>query len=185
MKRRDLLSSVAGAAGGYLTLRFTLACSEDPHELGANAATDLVRESWLAQDPAAGERTDPSDAGADAAVDAASDASDASDAPHPTVRLYDTNAVALYFDGSMGPYTGVIHVSYILANVPVTLDFWHGHDGMQHRFTLLPAHFADLKKLKRVSIETSVVEDHSHLLFIDPVSSTYRVPGTPAVDVPL
>ena len=53
-----------------------------------------------------------------------------------TVVMYDTHAIALYFDGTMGPKTGIIYVDYILDNVPVTLLFWHGHGGKRHEFTL-------------------------------------------------
>ena len=172
MKRRELLTGIAGAAGGLLTLHFTLACSDAPARGGRESTGEDSQRDTLLDGSADGDAH-------------ASDAGDASDAHHPTVRLYDTNAVALYFDGSNGPYTGVIEVAYILANVELTLDFWHGHDGVLHRFTLTPAHFADVKKLKKVTIETTVVEDHTHLLFIDPVSTTYRVPHAVGVDVPI
>ena len=101
-----------------------------------------------------------------------------------TVTLYGTNAVALYFDGSQGPYTGVIRVSYIVANAAITLDFWHGHGGAQHRFTLLPEHFAALKRLEKATLETSVVDGHSHKLYIDPNSTVHRVAGAQPVQVP-
>jgi hypothetical protein len=99
------------------------------------------------------------------------------------VTLYDTNAIAMYFDGSMGPKTGVIKVQYIIDNQNVTLNFWHGHGGILHRFTLTPAHYADLKNLKKVTLETTVVEGHKHKLFIDPNNARYRVAGAKPVVV--
>ena len=102
-----------------------------------------------------------------------------------TVTMYDTNAVALYFDGDLGPKTGVIKVDYILANKSIDLQFWHGHGGMYHRFTVTPTHFAELKKLKKIYIETTEVESHSHKLFIDPVDPQWRVKGALPVEVPV
>src|SRR4051812_45675353 len=83
-----------------------------------------------------------------------------------TVTLYDTYAMALYYDGGLGPQTGIIKVDDILANQPVTLDFWHGHGGVLHRYTVTPDHFRELTHLRKVMIETTEVEDHSHQLFI-------------------
>ncbi len=97
------------------------------------------------------------------------------------VTLYDTNAMALYFGGDLGPKTGVIKVEYIIKNEKLDLKFWHGHGGKEHRFTVLPAHFAELKKLKKVTIETTVVDGHTHKLFIDPVNPRYRVAGAKPV----
>src|SRR5688500_15917434 len=61
-----------------------------------------------------------------------------------TVLLHDTNMQALYLDGSYGPLTGVCEVEYVMAGAAVTLDFWHGHGGVDHRFTLGPAEYAKL-----------------------------------------
>lgn len=99
------------------------------------------------------------------------------------VTLYDTNAMALYFDGSLGPETGVIKVDYVKAGQTITFDFWHGHNGILHRYTVTSDHFAQLKKLQRVQIETTEVADHTHLLFIDPTDARYRVPGAKPVTV--
>ncbi|MEZ4752613.1 MAG: hypothetical protein R3B54_18845, partial [Bdellovibrionota bacterium] len=74
---------------------------------------------------------------------------------------------------------------YILANEPVNMQFWHGHGGKNHRFTLLPEHFEQLKQLKRVTLETDVVAGHSHKLFIDPTDVRYRVAGALPVEVPV
>ncbi len=100
------------------------------------------------------------------------------------VTMYDTYAMATYFDGSLGPKTGIIKVDYILANKDVEIEFWHGHGGKQHRYTVKPEHFAELKLGKRVVIETTAVDSHTHKLFIDPNDSRYRVPGAPPVQVP-
>lgn len=101
-----------------------------------------------------------------------------------TVTLYDTYAQALYMDGGMGPKTGTIKVDYILAYQPVVLEFWHGHGGRNHKFTLTQAHYDDLKKLKRVYVTTDSVDGHTHKLFIDPVDTKWRVPGAKPVSVP-
>jgi len=101
------------------------------------------------------------------------------------VKMHDTYAQALYLDGSNGPLTGVIEVAHVVAGTAITLDFWHGHNGQLHRYTLEPAHFAALERGERVSLVTTIVEDHQHMLFIDPIDETYRVPGAPDVDVPL
>jgi hypothetical protein len=102
-----------------------------------------------------------------------------------TVKMHDTYAQALYLDGTYGPLTGTITVQYVLAGAAITLDFWHGHGGIQHRYTLEPQHFAQLKAGQRVTLPTTIVEDHMHTLFIDPLDEHYRVPGAPNVDVPL
>jgi hypothetical protein len=101
------------------------------------------------------------------------------------VKMHDTYAQALYLDGSLGPLTGTIEVAYVLAGTTITLDFWHGHNGVLHRYTLQPADFDALKRGERITLPTTVVEDHSHTLFIDPKDETYRVPGAPDVDVPV
>lgn len=99
------------------------------------------------------------------------------------VILYDTYAMALYMDGSLGPKTGVIKVQYIINGVPMTLDFWHGHGGRQHRFTLTAMHYQQLKQQQKVTIETTEVDGHRHKLFIDPVSPRWRVPGAQPIPV--
>lgn len=101
------------------------------------------------------------------------------------IIMYDTNAMALYYDGGLGPKTGVITVDYILKNEPVTLQFWHGHGGVSHKFTLLPEHYEQFKKLKKVYVETTVVESHKHKLFIDFSDPKWRVPGAKPIPVPV
>jgi hypothetical protein len=99
--------------------------------------------------------------------------------------MHDTEAQALYLDGSYGPLTGTITVASVVAGTTLTLDFWHGHGGQQHRFTLTPAMFADLKAGKKVTVGTSTVDGHAHTLFIDPKDERYRTPGAPDVQVDL
>lgn len=100
------------------------------------------------------------------------------------VTMYDTYAMALYMDGGLGPKTGVVKVDYIIANQEVPMQFWHGHGGKQHQYTLKPEHFAELKLGKRVLIETTPVDGHTHKLFIDPRDTRYRVPGAQPIKVP-
>ena len=103
----------------------------------------------------------------------------------PTVLMHDTNAQALYLDGSFGPLTGNIKVTYVMAGTTITLEFWHGHGGTPHRFTIEPQHFEKLKKGEKVTLGTTTVDGHAHTLFIDPKDENYRVPGAPDVAVSL
>lgn len=135
-------------------------------------------------DPGLADAAPGSDPDPDAnAADAAGSSADACVAP--VVQMHDTYAQALYLDDSLGPLTGVIEVAYVIAGTTITLDFWHGHGGQQHRFTIEPAHFEQLKAGQRVTLGTSTVDNHAHMLFIDPVDETYRVPGAPDVPVSL
>jgi hypothetical protein len=113
-------------------------------------------------------------------ADAMSEASEAK-----TVTLYDTYAVALYFDGTLGPETGIIKVADVAAGKTLTMDFWHGHGGVLHRFTLVPADFAKLKAKQKVTTKTTIVEDHQHELFIDPIDPKWRVPGAQPQTIPV
>jgi len=135
------------------------------------------------------------DPGADASS-SSPDASSASDgAPAPvdastgcdaqTVLVYDTYAQALYLDGTYGPLTGVITGESVRDGVELELEFWHGHGGMNHRFTVTPAHFAALARGEKITIETTEVEDHMHTLFVDPADLEYRVPDSEPVQVSL
>jgi hypothetical protein len=99
--------------------------------------------------------------------------------------MHDTEAQALYLDGSYGPLTGTIRVSDVTAGAAITLDFWHGHGGQQHRFTLTPAMLDDLKAGKKITVGTTMVDNHAHTLFIDPKDERYRTPGAPDVMVDL
>jgi hypothetical protein len=101
------------------------------------------------------------------------------------VILHDTYAQALYLDGTYGPKTGIIRAADIAAGVEKVYDFWHGHGGRLHRFTLGAAHFAALKQKKRVTLATTIVDGHQHTLFVDPNDARWRVPGSPGVVVPV
>lgn len=103
--------------------------------------------------------------------------------PREEVVLYDTYAMALYFDGGLGPKTGIIKVDYILKNEPVPMTFWHGHGGKNHQFTLLPEHYIDFKAQKKTFIQTTIVDGHSHKLFVDFSDPKWRVPGAKPVPV--
>jgi hypothetical protein len=94
-----------------------------------------------------------------------------------TIELYDCNAQALYLDETLGPLTGVILVEYIIAGEAITLEFWHGHGGQQHAFTLGAEQFAQLRRGERTYVTTTEVDSHQHTLFIDPLDPTYRVEG--------
>lgn len=106
----------------------------------------------------------------------------ASDAGCPmarTVVLHDTHAQALYFDGTHGPTTGVITVDEIVAGAALDKVFWHGHGGRDHQFTVTAEHLAALTRGERVTLMTSEVEGHAHMLFIDPRDDRWRVSGAP------
>jgi hypothetical protein len=159
MRRRDFLWITAGGA---------LACV---------VSCDAVSE------PAPGDTTDPPpDGSTTSPVDTNSGVDACAQA---VVKLHDTYAQALYLDGTYGPLTGVVEVEYVVAGAAITLDFWHGHGGQQHRFTLEPSLFEALKQGQRVTVGTTTVDGHEHTLFVDPLDEDYRVPGAPDVDVPL
>lgn len=100
-----------------------------------------------------------------------------------TILMYDTYAMATYFDGTLGPKTGICKVDDIIANTPVTMKFWHGHNGKLHQFTITPEHFKMLRHSKKVVIDTTTVDGHKHKLFIDPTNPKWRVPGATAKPV--
>jgi hypothetical protein len=166
--RRDFLWLTMGGATGLL-----VACTgaspdpgpdDDPdHEVDAAAAAD-------------NDASPASSDGAPASTDAA--------ACTTTVTLYDVYAMALYFDGSLGPRTGTIRVADVSAGVMLPEDFWHGHGGVLHRYTVQPEHFMALKRRERVMIQTTEVEGHSHMLFIDPVDPQWRVEGAQPQTIP-
>lgn len=99
------------------------------------------------------------------------------------VTLYDTYAVATYFDGGIGPTTGTITVAMVDANLDVDLEFWHGHSGKTHQYRITARDFQSLRDLKKVWIETTSVDGHAHKLFIDPTDPNWRVPGAQPVRV--
>jgi len=128
---------------------------------------------------------DGDNTGADASVTPMADGAAADACARAFTTMHDTEAQALYLDGSYGPLTGTIHVSDVVAGTAITLDFWHGHGGQLHRFTLTPAMLDDLKKGKKVTVGTTMVDNHTHTLFIDPKDERYRTPGAPDVMVDL
>lgn len=99
------------------------------------------------------------------------------------VTLYDMYAIATYFDGGIGPETGMVTVAMVDANLPVNFVFWHGHGGKNHQFDLTPEHFQSIRDLKKTWVETTTVEGHAHKLFIDPVDPRWRVPGAQPVRI--
>ena len=105
--------------------------------------------------------TDPQQPAADAATSGSAPEIDAPTAQgsldacvKELVTLHDTYAQALYFDGTLGPLTGIVTVAHVVAGTTVTMDFWHGHNGQLHEFTLEPDHFAALKRGERVTVGT-------------------------------
>lgn len=161
MRRREVLT-VLGFGTGVGVAALLIGCDADAGPVDQGDTPDATPGD--------------NDAPAPPAIDACS---------AQTVLMHDTNAQALYLDGSFGPLTGVITVAYVAANATITLDFWHGHGGVQHRFTLDAPHFAQLKQGQRVTVGTTMVDGHAHTLFIDPVDERYRVPGAPDVPVSL
>jgi hypothetical protein len=162
MQRRDFLWILGGGM-----VACTIGCDERPAPSGPPGPD---------ASPPIGDGPRPMPGDAAAGPDACTPA---------TVKMHDTYAQALYLDGSLGPLTGTIEVEYVLAGATITLDFWHGHNGVLHRYTLEPSHFAQLEMGKRITLPTTIVDDHMHTLFIDPKDEHYRVPGAQDVDVPL
>jgi hypothetical protein len=170
LRRRGFLKLIAGGAVLGLT-----GCPGTLGEPGGDPG-----------DPDGGPGTPPPgdpDAAPGTPPPAAADAAPGCDAG--SVVMYDTYAMALYMDGSLGPETGVIEVEFVIAGALRDMDFWHGHGGVLHRFTLLPEHFEALKRGERVDIATTEVEGHHHMLFIDPTDPQWRVEGATPVEVPL
>ena len=139
--RREVLAWMAGSGA-------LLACAADPPPSDPQPDPDAPTPPGDGPGPDA--QTQPPDAGCTM-----------------TVTLYDMHAMALYLDGGLGPRTGIVRVADIAAGVEQSRDFWHGHGGQLHRFTITPAHFAALRRRERVLIETSEVDGHRHTLFVD------------------
>lgn len=166
MRRRDFI----WVSGGGL-LACTFGCA--PHETSEPAVDADVTGGG-----------DETTGGGDGDTAATGDAS-VDGCVQQTVKMHDTYAQALYLDGTHGPLTGIITTEQVIVGVVLTMDFWHGHNGVQHRFTLGPQEFADLKQGKRITVGTTTVDGHAHTLFVDPKDEGYRVPGAPDVDVPV
>lgn len=103
-------------------------------------------------------------------------------AQNQPVYIYDCYAMALYMDGSLGPRTGIITTEEMLAGAPQERQFWHGHGGHQHQFTITEGDFQKLAQGQRVYLTTTTVDRHQHRLFIDPRDRRYRVPGAEPVE---
>lgn len=163
MQRREALA-LLGLGTGIGVAASLIGCGADAGPAGPTAA----------------------DAGADPPAPDANPTTPAADAcAAGTVLMHDTYAQALYLDGSLGPLTGIITVASVVAGTTITLDFWHGHGGTPHRFTLEPEDFARLEAGEKITLGTTTVDGHAHTLFIDPTDETYRVPGAPDVAVSL
>ena len=160
MRRRDFIW-VCGSG----VIACTFGCAREDVVAGTDAQVDP-------ESPATPDAAATSGASDDACV-------------QKTVKMHDTYAQALYYDGTNGPLTGIVTTAQIIVGVVLTMDFWHGHNGMQHRFTLGSQEFERLKQGKRVTVDTTMVDGHAHTLFIDPKDEGYRVPGAPDVDVPI
>lgn len=198
MRRRAFLEVCAGSIGASL-LGCVPEVTESPTRRDDPGSPRIVGDGGGDDTNAGDGGARPDHGGGDAALDAGEAvpldggppaARDTGPARHDAgcddfVVMYDTYAQSLYFDGTLGPTTGVIRVDYVLAGAAVELEFWHGHGGLSHRFTVTPAHFESLKRGERVTLETTEVEAHTHQLFIDPVDPRYRVPGSSGVSVPL
>lgn len=102
------------------------------------------------------------------------------------VDFYPLYAMATYFDGTTGPVTGEISAAMMnQISQEETLVFWHGHGGQSHQFTLNAEQKLNILRNKRVEITTSTIASHEHLLFIDPTTDSYRIPGAAMVRIKL
>jgi hypothetical protein len=59
----------------------------------------------------------------------------------------------------------------IAAGVDKQYTFWHGHDGINHMFTVTADAFKSLQQGQQVVLYTTMVEDHRHPLLISPSSA--------------
>jgi hypothetical protein len=157
MQRRDFIFMFGAGA-----VTCVIGCDPEAHAPGADAAAGASPDTTAAA----------SDGGIDGCL-------------QKVVKMHDTYAQALYLDGTRGPLTGIVTVAHVIAGSMVTMDFWHGHGGQLHKFTLEPAHFEALKRGERVTVGTTTVEGHNHMLFVDPRDEELRVSGAPDVEVPL
>jgi hypothetical protein len=155
--------------------------TEDVDEVSSASGADAsARDASVSRDAARPvEELDAAGSPGDASIDSGDAATDGG----RVVTLYDTYAVALYFDGTLGPKTGVVTAAQMAAGVDAPFAFWHGHGGVQHRFTVSAADFAELRERRKATVRTSVVDGHSHLLFIDPTDARWRVPGAQPLTV--
>jgi hypothetical protein len=59
----------------------------------------------------------------------------------------------------------------IARGVTKEYQFWHGHGGGSHRFTVTAENFAELREGKFVEIFTNIIDGHRHALRISPQES--------------
>lgn len=55
----------------------------------------------------------------------------------------------------------------IAAGQEVSYDFWHGHSGELHRFTLTVEDLQALKEEKSIEVFTAIVDGHKHAVKVD------------------
>lgn len=103
----------------------------------------------------------------------------------PTMEMFDLYAMAYFQDGSLGPRAAVIKMEYLMANKKVEVEFWHGHNGVMHKFILGPSDFAKIKSGEKFELETTEVDGHKHKLFIDSSDQKWRVENAVAKKVPI
>lgn len=107
--------------------------------------------------------------------------------PAPTVEyieFYPLYAMATYFDGSLGPVTAEITSVQMTNEMDEELMYWHGHGGRSHTFTLSKFDKNQILGGRKVVIETSTVDGHTHKLFIDPTDKQWRIVGAEMVKIP-
>ena len=104
-------------------------------------------------------------------------ASTENDATNATKEGYSTFA---YYEGiradgkhsaSRNDGTGLkmpcITKEVIAAGQEVSYDFWHGHSGELHRFTLTVEDLQTLKDEKSIEVFTAIVDGHKHAVKVD------------------
>ncbi len=69
-----------------------------------------------------------------------------------------------------GTENGILKAEDIIKGEPLTLEFWHGHGGVKHEFTITAENFSSLKAGNPVVVyvPTNVVGGHYHFVVIDP-----------------
>lgn len=89
-------------------------------------------------------------------------------APYEAFLPDETNPVIE--DPSDGTETGTLTAAQIQTGQEITLQYWHEHGGIYHKFTVTADQLASLKAGKPTvfTIPTTVVEDHYHFTIIDP-----------------
>jgi len=55
----------------------------------------------------------------------------------------------------------------IAAGQEISYDFWHGHSGELHRFTLTVEDLQALKDEKSIEVFTAIVDGHKHAVKVD------------------